>query len=450
MTNLQSRLLAAGACTALATALLPAQAYGQTSDDSAGTAVTPGIETAQRGPIADDLRVAGLGYEELKADAQLSTSDGMVSADFSLNYNFAGAPKTVTAGDRRVVFGSFTNVSVKASVPLNSAEQGSSVDFKNFGNNGRLTINFNHFSPSFADPVGLVPFNYRFAETCLTEQAKAWTEHPQVESGRVLTLEQRQAQTAAVLGKYRALNGDPTLWDEKVSEATHVDGAGGFGAVALQQCTAGNGHPMLSDTDLVLKYAALTLTGPGEYQEFRNRYISPSRTFFWGGSVSLGYNRFSVVNRPAFAIDRTGRVGFDANMRIGQIWSQSGTMIALGGGYTRTYQAKADVEICGAPNSSGVSTCITGQDGVPARTDTGYAELSLRQVVLRDKHGRPLIGIAPRAAYILEDKAFQVTFPVFFQHSKEGGLDAGIQAIWNSDKKRVAVGAFIGVPFGGF
>lgn len=450
MAIIQSRLLVAGAYTALAITLAPTPSLAQAVDDHSGTALTPGIETAQRGPIADDLRVAGLGYDELRADAQLATSDGMVSAEFSLDYNFAAAPRTSTSADIRVVFGSFTNISVKASVPLNSAEQGSSVDFKNFGNNGRLTINFNHFSPSFAHPGDLVPYNLRFAETCLVEQAKEWTEHTQVEGGKVLTSEQRQSQTAAVLGAYRAFGNADDLWDERVKAAAGADGAGGFGTVALKQCTANTGYPIQSDSDLVLKYATLTLTGHGEYQEFRNRFIKPATTGFWGGSLSVGYNRFSIVNRPAFVIDRTERVGFDLNMRAGKIWSQSGLMVAIGGGYTRTYKAKDEVEICGAPNISGVSTCIKGQDGAPERTDTAYAEISLRYVLLRDKHGNPLIGMAPRAAYIREDKAFQVTFPVFFQHSKEGGLDAGIQAIWNSDKKRVAVGAFIGVPFGGF
>ena len=450
MNNIQTRLLNAVASLTLATALVPAQLQAQTLVDQQDAEALPAIEPARKGPIADDLRVAGLGYEELNADAQLSTSDGMVSADFSLDYNFAGAPRTIKTAKGNVVFGSYTNVSVKASVPLNPVKQGSSVDFKNFGNNGHLTVNFNHFAPSFADPVELVPFKARFAETCLVEQAKEWTEHTQVEGGKVLTPEQRLSQTTVVLGAFRGSDNADELWDERVSAAAGADGAGGFGAVALQQCTAGNGHPMLSDTDLVLKYASLTLTRPGEYQAFSNRFIKPSTTGFWGGSLSLGFNRFSIVNRPAFVIDRTQRVGFDLNMRAGKIWSQSGLMVAIGGGYTRTYKAKDEVEICGAPNISGVSTCIKGLDGAPERTDTAYAEVSLRYVLLRDKHGTPLIGMAPRAAYIREDNAFQVTFPVFFQHSKEGGLDAGIQAIWNSDKKRVAVGAFIGVPFGGF
>ena len=417
-------------------------------DTAEGISVSPSVKVAERGPVTDNLRISGLGFRELVPDAQIATIDGVVSANFSLDYNFAAAPKTISTKSGKVIFGSFSTVSVKASVPLNSASADTAVDFKNFGNKGKLTINYNYFAPKFASPTGLAPFNFRFGETCLVEQGKMWASEAQTENGKVLAPEERSARVSAVLTSYRMQMSGSGLWDEAITVAKSAEGAGGFGPVAFQECFAGNGHPMNSDTDLARRYAGQTFNKPEEYNSFYNSYIRPGRTNFLGGSVSFGYNRFSIVDRPTFTVDNAGRVGFDFNLRAGTILAGSGTLLALGGGFVRTYEPKDEIEVCSAQGPT--SRCVKGQDGFPDRRDTGYVEVSWRQVVLRDKNGNPLLGISPKVSYDFKANAVQVNFPIFFQHSKESGLDAGIEGIWNSDKKGVAVGAFIGVPFGGF
>lgn len=410
--------------------------------------VPPGVETASKGPIGDSNRIAGLGFSELTPDAQLSTADGAVSADLSLDYSFAASPVSKDTPLGSVITGSFSNVSIKASIPLNPDKTGSSIDFKNFGNKGKFTLNFNHFAPRFASPAGQGKYFFRFGEACLNEAGAAWIASPQIDNGRVLETAERQAQVKTMLAGYRGEMAGTLLWDEAIEKSSALPKSGAFGKSAAQQCVAGAGHPLQSDTDLARRYAEAALDAQ-EYKVWRRSIVSVGRTVFYGGDASFGYNRFEIANRQTLLVDRIERVGFDINFHGGIIFAGSSTLVSIGVGYTRAYEPKKVIDQC-LPNLSGGCTNLKGQDGLPDRKDTAYAEIGLRKVLLRDRHGDPLVGIAPKITYIREDDAFQVSIPLYFQRSKKGGLDAGVQAIWNSDKKRVAIGAFIGVPFGGF
>lgn len=62
---------------------------------------------------------------------------------------------------------------------------------------------------------------------------------------------------------------------------------------------------------------------------------------------------------------------------------------------------------------------------MPAAERRGYASVNLRKVLLRN----------------------WFELPVYLQRSDDGGLDAGVRAIFNTGSDKFGLGAFIGEPF---
>lgn len=388
------------------------------------------------GPIAAGDRVATDDLKDVAVDAQISSENEIVSASFALEVGFNGNARAAKGGKEYTV--SSYNLSLKASVPLNKAEDKAPIDFKTFGNDGKLTIGFNSYRAKFSDPFDKLPDLTQFAGGCILKAGKDWSKSSEFDQE---TVDRAIAEFNDPKTGVRSISGRL----DAVRQLTKDDPEGGFGKIAYEFCRIGGGAQVSNDDQYVM-FAAATIGAP-QARSWRRKHYAAQGTFFWGGEASLGYNRFSVLDRGTLTNSINDRVGFDVNGRAGWIFGGAGTMVVLSVGYARSYEAKDVVEVCGPPDLSGNSRCEKGQDGLPKREDTAYGTASLRQVLLRNDKGQPILGIRPAVTYAFEDKAWQFELPVYLQRSESGGLDGGVRAIYNTGSKKFGIGAFIGVPF---
>lgn len=387
-----------------------------------------GSVTASDRIATDDLR-------DVTTTAQLDSDGTAVVANFSFDMQLPAKVKFAADGQSyRVRSGS---LSIKASVPINANSADSQIDFKTFGNNGRLTINFNSYTASFDNPfdnLGEAPF---YARVCVVEVGKKWAiSHPSFDP-----------YSNPMLAAFDA--NDYSSTEGKLSEASKAAAKSpddGFGEEAYRACGANGTRGIGADEDYATQFGALADPSARASQTWHRLPSQNLTTFFWGGEVSLGYNRFSVIDRSTISTVGESRIGFDANGRIGVLFG-AGAVLTFSGGYTRAYSAKPSIDLCGPPDLAGNSTCVNGEDGQPEKKDTGYFTLAGRMVIDRNDQGTPTIGIRPSVTYVLEDKDFQFELPVFFQSNGSGGLDAGIRFLYNSGSKDAGVGAFVGTIF---
>lgn len=376
------------------------------------------------------------GFEDTDAKAQLSNEGDQLNADFSFTLNRASAPK----GNQETVSGTFFSLSVKASLPLNGTKAGSIVDFKTFGNNGKVSLGFNFFRPTFVTSVQDYPVIVPSERRCIVLASNAWSK-----DGHNSAADQKKASLLLAAFDKASTSSELGVF-EMLDEATGVSPADGtLAAFVRQRCGINPAYGIRNDSDIALLYASDTLD-PAAYAAWRRKHRAEGTVYF-GGEVSLGYNRFEVVDRPTTSIIRPERVGFDANGHVGYILPGASTMLLVEGGFTRAYTAQDAVDVCGPPDPQGRATCVNGQDGLPTRKDTAYIGGSWRQILLRNKYGQPILGMKPSVTYVREDKAWQFALPVYFQRSDTGGLDGGIKATYNTDKDKFSIGAFVGVPF---
>lgn len=423
----------------LSSAAMAMPVVAQTAEPEA---ISSNVDSATRGPINAQDRIAGLGYKKLSSDAQLSSDDGTIVAHLSLDYAFASAPTTREVDGASTVTSSFTNVSAKLAVPLNSAEAGSKVDFRSFGNQAKLTINFNHIGATFAEPGQDYGYVYDFGATCLRKAGDDW----KIRDAAILDPNEAEAQITAFINAFRANQKAPMSLGGAMDKAAALDAVGPFGAIATKACRPGPAHTIKNENQLGDRFALATL-GQDEYRAWFNRNRGNERVFYFGGEASLGYNRFSVVNSSTYRADKFDRIGFDGSLRIGLIFPSLDTQVSIGAGYTRRFVPGDEVEICSPPNGIGATTCAKGLPSIPTPSETAYAELRVRKVLLRRDDDTPLLAIAPSIAYVEKDKNFELRVPLYFQRNEKGGLDAGVQAVWNNASSRFAIGAFVGVPF---
>lgn len=422
-------------CCALAVAS-PQAAIAQ--DSTALATEYVGLTSGGSSQNADYL--GGAGYETFVPTAQLSSADNQISADVSLDYRLAGKPKLSSDGQK--LTGSFLTLSLKGSVPLNGTDPDSAVDFRSFGNGGKLTVGFNYFRPSVVSAASSYPVIIASGRACVQDAIRNWEKKGNESDGAI-------AAGNSALDRYdSASQPEQNLGVfEIVDVAVGKDPAeGSVGAAIKAQCKPAGNSAIKNDSNLAMLFAHKALS-PAEFAAWRRQHRKVGMTVFFGGEVSLGYSRFSIVDRPALRLNQTDRVGIDANGRIGAIFNRANTLVTANFGFVRSYEAKEVVDVCGPPDINGQSTCINGQDGEPDGKETGYAGLAVRQVLLRNKNGEPIVGIRPSATYVFEDKDWQFELPIYFQRSTEGKLDAGIRAIYNTGKDKVAFGAFVGVPF---
>lgn len=390
------------------------------------------------GSVSAPDRVATDDLRDTSTTAQLDSDGTMVVAKFSFDMQIPASVTFVEEGNKypyyRVRTGS---LSIKASVPLNSKGADSQIDFKRFGNNGSVTINFNSYTASFDNPfdnVGEAPF---YARVCIVEEGKEWAKkHPDFDpySNPMLSAFDTNDFSST----------EAKLLKAKETAAGVPDD--GFGATAYNACHANGTRGITDDVGYKERFVLLADPSARASQTWHQLPERRLTSFFWGGEVSFGYNRFSVVDRTNIRTNGETRIGFDANGRIGVLFD-AGAVLTFSGGYARTFTAKPSIDLCGPPDLSGNSTCVSGEDGMPDRKDTGYFSVSGRLVIARDKQNTPTIGIRPSVTYVMEDKDFQFELPVFFQSNGKGGLDAGIRFIYNSGSKDAGVGAFVGTIF---
>lgn len=429
----QRALLTSAWALALAAFIVPHAALAEPGNSYVG--ITSG------GPIEAPDRIASDDLRDLTTSAQLSSENDVISANFSLDLTVSGRQTISEENGVTFVSARSTNLAVKANLPLNGTKDGDFVDFKTFGNDGKLTIGFNTYNAKFVSPFATLPDLAQFARGCIIHAGKDWLSGPQLGSPE---------KVEAVLDAYdasKAVYGSIPPRLEAAAKATAADGDSGFGAYALAYCKVGGGAKV-GNANHYLRFAKEAGGNPNfSPAAWRRRYFDPQNTFFLGGEASFGYNRFSVVNRTTISTARVDRVGFDVSARAGLILGNSGTVLMASGGFTRTYTAKDLVDVCSAPDPSGKTTCVNGQDGFPDRSETGYGTVSVRKVLLRNSVGEPILGIRPSVTYILDDKDWQFELPVYLQRNDKGGLDAGVKLIYNTGKDKVGLGAFVGTSF---
>lgn len=430
-TEFTRSLSSAGFVLAILGCAVPANANGDAGNSYVG--ITSG------GPIAAEDRIASDDLSDTKTSAQISSDNDLISANFSLDMTSTGFRKISTDG-RFITFNT-SNFSVKASIPLNKSEDHSAVDFKTFGNDGKLTFGFNTYRAKFVSPFATLPDLAQFAEGCIAFAGKDWVGGPLRGSPEKVDMVLKEYEGSAT--KFGSIGARL----EAASTATKTDENGGFGAYALEFCKVGGSGKIGNDNDYI-RFAKESADNPNfSPSAWRRRYFDPQNTVFWGGEASLGYNRFSIVNRTTVSSSRIDRLGFDVSGRVGLIVGNSGTVILLSGGFVRSYKAKDVVDVCGPPDLSGKTVCVNGQDGTPDRTQTGYGTLSVRKVLLRNRFGEPILGVRPSVTYIKEDKDWQFELPVYLQRSDKGGLDAGVRLIYNTGNDKFGLGAFVGTSF---
>lgn len=419
-------------CSALSAAFLAQPALAK---DDAPAISTTYVGVTSGGSNQTGERTASAGYEQISTSAQLSSEGEQINADFSLDYRIAGAPRL----DGTHLVGSFLSVSIKGSVPLNGSKPGSVVDFKTFGSGGNLTLGFNYFRPRVTSVSQSYPVIRQLARYCVATSVSKWGDDEHGSPAEA-------AAGAAALGRFDQSAADTELGVFEIIKETVGDeaGTGTVGKAIAENCSKDN--PKLTDDSSFIDVFATHGLTPAEAAAWR-RNVRSEGTLFLGGQVSLGYNRFDIVDRTALANRPVDRIGYDANGRIGYVFGGANVMALGTFGYTRSYKAKDVVDVCGPPDINGKSICINGQDGAPDRKDTGYAGAVLRVVVLRNKDGEATLGIRPSATYVFEDKDWQLEIPVFFQHTDTGGLDAGVKGIYNTGKKDFGIGAFVGLAF---
>lgn len=395
-----------------------------------------GDQTATDHIKSDDLRTQAL-------SVQLSSNDNVISAGFSYDLTLQHG-----SSSSNKLNSSISVVSIKASVPLNSTKDKAPVDFKTFGNDGKLTFGFNHYETRFTLLGGALSDYPKFGRVCVTQTGDSWLES----LGQKDKKEERK-QIADYLAAFDKLAADGYPISAILSLLANPEDSAGnnlkpsaFATKAESVCKVGGTAGITSDEGYARRYGQ-TVLGVEGYRRWRRQHSDPQTTWFIGAEGSVGFNRFSVADRPSLTLVQADRVGFDLNLHAGLVTGDARWVILLTGGYARSYKAKPVAEVCGPPDLSGKSTCISGQDGLPDRTDTGYATLSVRKVLFTNKDGEPVVGIRPSVTYILEDNDWQFELPVYLQRSEKGGLDAGVRVIYNSGKDKASFGAFVGVPF---
>ena len=410
--------------TALAT-VLAAPVHAQERQVDFSRVTTGGETSAPEHGASNDLHTS-------VAKAQISSEDEIVSVNFSLDLTVqhSAAPSTG-------INSSISTVSLKASLPLNSTKDKTPVDFKTFGNDGKVTFGFNHYASKFARPAPIQDYD-KFGRVCVDEAGKKWL----AGMGPRATQAERDA-----LSNYLA------AYDKNAADGVPFfaildlqKGGGEFAALAESTCKLGGLAGIGNENQLAEKYGRTAL-GDAGFSNWRKRFFDPQHTIFFGTEGSVGFNRFSVADRTSLSVIRVDRIGFDLNAHVGLVLGNAHWVFLLTGGYARNYKAQPLVDVCGPPDSSGKSLCINGQDGLPKRTDTGYATGTVRKVLLRNKNGEPLLGIRPSITYILQDKDWQFELPIYIQRNSSGGLDAGIKIIYNTGQSKAGIGAFVGVPF---
>ncbi|MDL2352578.1 MAG: hypothetical protein QFC78_07005 [Pseudomonadota bacterium] len=419
----------------VAAALFSAPVSAQQAAPAAFVGITSG------GQISAEDRIASSDSRQHVTSAQISNENDVLTANFAFDLTIAGDISETRRNGAVFYTSSLSNFSVKASVPLNPSKKGSVVDFKTFGNDGKLTLGFNFYRSKLLATSSGESSYVIFARTCIVEAGAQWRKDVQVSSRTDI-----DAQISSVLGRFDSETQANQPLSASLFRAAKQTPDDGFGPFALSTCQAQGTGGIGSYTDYATKYGEKTLGKEG-YAAWRQRYFDPQASLFIGAEASLGYNRFSVVDRPSLTIGVKDRVGFDLNGHVGGIFGNSGLLVLASAGYTRTYKAKDTVDVCGPPDATGKSVCINGQDGLPARNDTGYAAVSVRKVLFTNKDGEPIIGVRPSVTFVLEDHAFQFELPVYMQRSSTGGLDAGVRALYNTGSRKFGLGAFVGVPF---
>jgi hypothetical protein len=381
---------------------------------------SPYVGLTAGGQITAPDRVTSGEAQTLVTTAQISNEDDVLIANFALDFTLNGGSTQVTRGAVNFTSTHLLNVAVKASVPINPAEDGSQIDFRSFGNDGKLTIGFNYYRSRLISAFETLPENTKSAAICVQKAGDIWLgDRP----GRHITSDKLQIN--AYLEAFKAAGAEGKPAGAILFESLSLSSAPDFRAFAHKYCKIDGEAGVMNGSDYTRLFGEASLGAEG-YARWNRRYNNPQGSWFLGAEASLGYSRFDVVDRPA---------------------GQANLILLASAGYTRRYKAQDVVQVCGPPDSSGNANCISGQDGPPTPSDTGYATLSARYVLHRNSTGDPVIGIRPSVTYILGDKDWQFELPVYLQRNEDGGLDAGIRAIYNTGARKFGLGAFVGVPF---
>lgn len=415
-------------------AATPAWASGSAGDEAVARAqAEAGSEQAGQVMSAGspNSRTAA-GFSAANVQFTQEGDETSVSVAFSLDLtSYRRAP---TEDDRYYHFRR-TKLTAVASTPIESG--GKDADLfrgDSLVSGSKLKLSLVSFSTKVGTGQGAGPAISAAYQQCISQNARQWVamQPDRIEAGEtagalVGGLNERLAWRTS------GVNFDGIMED---TGKNHGD----LGKVLVKACHPGADDGALNDEyDLVSKYGKDPAT-------FGKRFLPENaKLTFWGVDASIGRDDYDILDRTAFKLESKPRTSWEVGAFYG--WMNSDLTFSLRGRavYGQNYENQAEAEICRTVSIPAGTECIKGPDGAPIRNRTGLVSIEARKLVTV-KEGTK-IAFAPQVTYRFEDKNLGVELPVYLAPDKDGKLNGGIKAVYNSKGDEFAVGLFIGVPF---
>ena len=381
------------------------------------------------------------GEDTLLPTFQISSVDNNVVGEFALTWS-GGNVEAIKVDSQVIEIGfSRTDVSLKASVPFNATEGDNPfINFSNVGNDAQVSFEF--LRRSGTDRTSPQRYDYLaiLVGRCLTDVSEEWL------AERSLVQTSDREAVDSVIAAYRIARASGKQLGSNVS--TQIDKEIGKAENAFWQaksnaCRITGSGPIRNQEDLIARYDPSGSLVPDGADIGDDGVI-----FLRGFSASAGYQKFEVLNRSAFRLDTSDRVGFELEAFAGFISGNGSISGRLTGAYVRSFQAQDEVEFC-RDVSTQTQECLTGSNLLPTRTDSIVLKAEGRVVLNRDDLGRPNLAMAPEVSYNVDDNEWLFDLPIYLQRNEENGLDAGIRLAYGTKDSDFSAGLFVGVPFAG-
>ena len=175
-----------------------------------------------------------------------------------------------------------------------------------------------------------------------------------------------------------------------------------------------------------------------------DRGFIPQRLTFWNLSGALNVDDFEFADPTTFAEDKKRRLGYAFSGSFGFSPASAKTFLLGSVEYRRTWKASDKKTRCPIASAAPVD-CLNAVFAPPEK-NIDYKLSALARFA--EPFGSKLpIAMDVKGSYDAKDNVFGVEVPVYTFLDDGGKLRGGVRFGWDSDKKRVAVGVFIGAPF---
>jgi hypothetical protein len=391
------------------------------------------------GPADREASGFGGGSEVLGPKFELSNENEQVIGTFTLGYTLAKGSFAPLVNNKQKIQANFVRLGLKASAPFNGSKETDVLDFRNLGDDAKATFSITWHSASYNEGGARQKAVNQSLRQCIAEAVT-----PFLKTLAIAMREQAQIEADALLKEYNeTLNNKPNVVGRDILEDMKDKNKFGIFLPAAETACGGT----IGEESLLRTYGQRAL-GVEAYQAIAKDYVNDGNLIFAGAESSFGYQKYDILNRAAFVVDQTDRVGFEVTGYVGLIGGNGNWSGRLSAGYSRGYQAKDEAEFCISVPGSTSLQCLTAEDGKPIRNDTSYVKGEGRLTLLRSTDGKQRLAIAPEVNYDIGEKNIILDVPLFFQRTDASGLSGGVRAGYNVDKKDFALRLFVGLPFG--